>query len=241
MGVDCEDAERMKVVLFGATGMIGRGVLRECLIDAGVDRVLTIGRSPTNQRHDKLREIVHEELLDFTSIRNELAGYDACFFCLGITSAGMNEADYRRVTYDIALAAARTLVELNPTMTFVFVSGTGADSSERGRVMWARVKGATENAILALPFKASYVFRPAFVQPMHGIRSRTGWYNALYRVFGPLYPVLSRLAPGYMLTTEQIGKAMLHAARQGAPIRVLESRDIRALAAKAEARVTAAL
>jgi uncharacterized protein YbjT (DUF2867 family) len=219
----------MKVVLFGATGMIGQGVLRECLIDAGVDRVLTIGRSATGQRHDKLREIVHTDLLDFTAIRTELAGYDACFFCLGITSAGMNEADYRRVTCDIALAAARTLVDLNPTMTFVFVSGMGADSSERGRIMWARVKGATENAILALPFKASYVFRPAFVQPMHGITSRTSWYNAFYRVVGPLYPVLSRLAPGYMLTTEQIGQAMLHAIREGAPERVLESRDIRAL------------
>ena len=125
----------------------------------------------------------------------------------------MNEADYRRVTYDIAMAAARTLVELNPAMTFIFVSGAGADSSERGRTMWARVKGATENAILALPFRASYVFRPAFVQPMHGIVSRTGWYNAFYRVLGPMYPVLSRLAPGYTLTTEQIGKAMLQVAR----------------------------
>ncbi len=220
----------MNVILFGATGMIGQGVLRECLIDTGVERVLIIGRNPTGQHHEKLREIVHTDLLDFMAIRNELAGYDACFFCLGITSAGMKEADYRRVTYEIALAAARTLVDLNRTMTFVFVSGTGADSSERGRVMWARVKGAAENAILALPFKASYIFRPAFVQPMHGITSRTGWYNAFYRVVGPLYPVLSRLAPGYMLTTEQIGQAMLSVARHGVPKRVLESRDISAAA-----------
>ena len=141
----------------------------------------------------------------------------------------MNEADYRRITYDIALAAARTLVELNPSMTFVFVSGTGADSSERGRPMWARVKGATENAILALPFKASYVFRPAFVQPMHGIRSRTGWYNAFYSLLWPLYPVLSRIAPRYVLTTEQIGRAMLHVVRHGAPRPVLESPDVRGL------------
>jgi uncharacterized protein YbjT (DUF2867 family) len=219
----------MKVILFGATGMIGQGVLRECLIDPDVDRVLTVGRSVTGQYHAKLVEIAHKDLHDFGRIRNALSGYDACFFCLGVTSAGMNEADYRRVTFDIALAAARTLVELNPSMTFIFVSGAGADSSERGRTMWARVKGATENAILALPFKASYVFRPAFVQPMHGIRSRTRWYNALYAVFSPLYPVLSRVAPGYMLTTEQIGKAMLQVSRHGAPQRILESRDIRRL------------
>jgi len=219
----------MKVILFGATGMIGQGVLRECLIDPEVERVLTVGRNATGQGHGKLREIVRKDLRDFTPIRNELVGYSACFFCLGITSAGMNEADYRRVTYDIAMAAARTLVELNPGMTFIFVSGTGADGSERGRIMWARVKGATENAILALPFKSSYVFRPAFVQPMHGIASRTAWYNAFYRVLGPIYPVLSRLAPGYTLTTEQIGKAMLEVARRGAPKRVLESDDIRSV------------
>ena len=212
--------------------MIGQGVLRECLIDPGVERVLTIGRNATGQRHEKLIEIVHTDLVDFTAIRRELSGYDAGFFCLGITSAGMSEADYRRVTYDIAVSAARTLVELNPDMTFIFVSGAGADSSERGRVMWARVKGATENAILALPFKASYVFRPAFVQPMHGIVSRTGWYNAMYRVFGPLFPLLSRLAPGYTVTTEQFGRAMLALARAGTKYdgsQVLESRDIRAL------------
>ena len=226
--MDREGTARMKVVLFGGTGMIGQGVLRECLIDPGVDRVLIVGRSATGQRHEKLREIAQKDLRDLTPIRDQLAGYDACFFCLGVTSAGMNEADYRRITFDIALAAARTLVELNPAMTFVYISGAGADSSERGRVMWARVKGATENAILALPFKASYVFRPAFVQPTHGIVSRTRWYNAMYAVLGPLYPVLSRLAPRYMLTTEQIGQAMLYVARQGAPMRVLESRDIRA-------------
>jgi len=219
----------MKVMLFGATGMIGQGVLRECLLDPDVVQVLAIGRNPTGRRHEKLREVVHKDLLDLTPIRNELVGYGACFFCLGITSAGMNEADYRRVTYDIAMAAARTLVELNPEMTFIFVSGAGADSSERGRTMWARVKGATENAILALSFRASYVFRPAFVQPMNGIVSRTGWYNAFYRVLGPIHPVLSRLAPGYTLTTEQIGKAMLQVVRTGAPKRVLESRDIRSV------------
>jgi uncharacterized protein YbjT (DUF2867 family) len=232
VGVDRQGIDRVKAIVFGATGMIGQGVLRECLIDPGVERVLTIGRNATGQRHEKLIGIVHTDLVDFTAIRQELSGYDACFFCLGTTSAGMSEADYRRVTYDIAVSAARTLVELNPDMTFIFVSGAGADSSERGRVMWARVKGATENAILALPFKASYVFRPAFVQPMHGIVSRTGWYNAMYRVFGPLFPLLSRLAPGYTVTTEQFGRAMLALARAGTKYdgsQVLESRDIRAL------------
>ena len=219
----------MKVILFGATGMVGQGVLRECLLDPDVVRVLAIGRNPTGQRHEKLREVVHKDLLDLTPIRNELVGYGACVFCLGITSAGMNEADYRRVTYDIAMAAARPVVELTPDMTCIFVSGAGADSSERGRTMWARVKGATENAILALPFRASYMFRPAFVQPMSGIASRTAWYNAFYRVLGPIYPVLSRLAPGYTLTTEQIGKAMLEVARCGAPKKVLESDDIRSV------------
>ena len=197
--------------------------------------MLTVGCSVTGQHHAKLREIAHKDLHDFTSIRSELSGYDACFFCLGVTSAGMNEADYRRITYDIALAAARTRVDVNPSMTFIFVSGTGADSSERGRTMWARVKGATENAILALPFKASYVFRPAFVQPMHGIKSRTGWYNALYSVLWPLFPVVSRVAPRYVLTTEQIGRAMLglarrSATREGSSTRILESRDIKAAA-----------
>jgi uncharacterized protein YbjT (DUF2867 family) len=240
VGVDRPLAARVNVIIFGATGMIGQGVLRECLIDPAVERVLTVGRNATGRQHAKLREIVHQDLLDFTTIRSELGGYDACFFCLGVTSAGMTEADYRRVTYDIAMAAARTLVELNPGMTFIFVSGAGADSSERGRIMWARVKGATENAILALPFKASYVFRPAFVQPLHGIVSRTSWYNALYRVFGPLFPLLGRVAPNYTLTTEQIGRAMLSLARRSAereggaepPTRVLESGDIRSVTLK---------
>ena len=222
----------MNVLLFGATGMIGQGVLRECLLDDRVTKVIAVLRTPLDFTHPKLHTIVHRDFTDFAALGEEFTSVDACFFCLGITSAGMNEADYRRVTYDIAMAAARTLFELNPEMTFIFVSGAGADSSERGRTMWARVKGATENAILALPFRASYVFRPAFVQPMNGIVSRTGWYNAFYRVLGPIYPVLSRLAPGYTLTTEQIGKAMLQVARTGAPKRVLESRDIRSVTLK---------
>ena len=206
--------------------MVGQGVLRECLQDPSVERVLTIGRSAAGQRHDKLRELVVRDFADFSSIERDLSGYDACFFCLGITSAGMSEADYRRVTYDIAMAAARALVQLNPGMTFIFVSGAGADSSEKGRVMWARVKGQTENALLALPFKGVYVFRPAAIQPLNGIRSKTAWINAAYAVLSPLYPVFKALFPKYVTTTKAVGRAMINVARRGAPQRVLENQDI---------------
>jgi uncharacterized protein YbjT (DUF2867 family) len=206
--------------------MVGQGVLRECLQDPGVEQVLAIGRSGTGQRHAKLRDLMVKDFADFSGIERELSGYDACFFCLGITSAGLSEAAYRRVTYDIALAAARTLVKLNPGMTFIFVSGAGADSSEKGRVMWARVKGQTENALLALPFKGVYVFRPAAIQPLHGIRSKTTWINAAYAVLGPLYPVWKALLPKYVTTTELVGRAMINVARRGAPQRVLENQDI---------------
>ena len=219
----------MRVILFGATGMVGQGVLRECLLDPGVERVLAVGRTATPQREEKLHDLVVANFLDFSAVERELSGYDACFFCLGITSAGMTEADYRRVTYDFALAAAQTLVRINPEMTFVFVSGAGADSTGRGRVMWARVKGQTENALLALPFKGVYVFRPAAIQPLHGIRSKTSWINAVYAVLGPLYPVFKRLVPDYVTTTEQVGRAMLVVARRGAPKRVLENADINRL------------
>jgi uncharacterized protein YbjT (DUF2867 family) len=214
----------MRVILFGATGMIGQGVLRECLLDPGVIDVLSISRSATGQTHAKLRELLCADLLDLTPIEAELHGYDACFFCLGVSSVGMSEADYRRVTFDIAMAAAQILVRLNPGMTFIFVSGAGSDAG--GRSMWARVKGETENALLRLPWKAAYVFRPALVQPLHGIRSRTALYRALYIPLRPLIPLLVKLAPSFVTTTEQIGRAMLYAVRHGAPKRVLESADI---------------
>ena len=219
----------MNVVIFGATGMIGQGVLRECLRDPGVMHVLTIGRASTGVQHSKLRDLVHQDMWRYDSIERELSGFDACFFCLGVTSAGMTEADYERTTFGIAIAAAETLARLNPSMTFVHVSGAGADSSEAGRIMWARVKGKTENAILRLPFKASYVFRPGVVQPVHGARSRTAAYRVLYSVAKPLLPLLRRIMPGYILTTEQFGRAMLTVVRHGAAKRVLESTDISAL------------
>ena len=180
----------MKVILFGASGMVGQGVLRECLLDPEVTAVLSIVRSSTGQQHPKLREIVHKDFFDFSSIESELSGFDACFFCLGVSSAGMSEENYRRITYDITLAAAQTLVKLNPNMTFIYVSGAGTDSSERGRMMWARVKGQTENALLRLPFKAAYMFRPAVIVPLHGIKSRTRLYRVSYAVLGPLLPLL---------------------------------------------------
>jgi uncharacterized protein YbjT (DUF2867 family) len=219
----------MRVILFGASGMVGQGVLRECLLDPEVTAVLSIVRTSTGQQHPKLREIVHKNFLDFSSIESELSGFDACFFCLGVSSAGMSEENYRRVTYDIALAAAQALVKLNPSMTFVFVSGAGTDSSERGRVMWARVKGQTENALLRLPFKAAYMFRPGVIVPLHGIKSRTLLYRIPYAILGPILPLLKRLFPKYVTTTEKLGRAMLIAAKRGAPKPVLESSGINEL------------
>jgi uncharacterized protein YbjT (DUF2867 family) len=219
----------MKVILFGASGMVGQGALRECLADPEVERVLAVGRSELGQAHQKIREIVHKNLFDFIDIEIELQGYDACFFCLGVSSAGMNEPDYRRVTYNLTLAAARLLANLNPNMTFIYVSGMGTDSTGRGRSMWARVKGQTENALLALPFKA-YMFRPGFIQPLHGIRSKTLSYRILYAIVGPIYPILRALFPKYVTTTEEMGKAMLQVVKNGGANRVLESQDIHRLA-----------
>lgn len=219
----------MDVVLFGATGMVGQGVLRECLLDPDVHRVLSIGRGATGQQHPKLREIVRNDLFDFADIASDLCGYDACFFCLGVSAAGKTEDEYRRVTYDITLAAATVLVNCNPGMTFIYVSGSGTDSTERGRTMWARVKGSTENALLRLPFKAAYMFRPAGIQPMHGETSKTCLYRVFYVMARPLMPLLKRLLPRYMTTTEQIGRAMIAAARNGAPKTILETEDINQL------------
>lgn len=220
----------MNVVLFGGTGMIGQGVLRECLFDPNVDQVLSIGRTQTGRQSPKLREIVHDNFLDFSSIERALAGYDACFFCLGVSSAGMSEDAYRRVTYDFTLSAARALARQSPGMVFIYVSGTGTDSTERGRVMWARVKGATENALRTLGFRGVYAFRPGYIQPMHGITSKTGWYRAMYAVIAPLYPLLKAAAPRYVTTTEAMGRAMLAVAKNGWPKPVLETPDINAAA-----------
>jgi uncharacterized protein YbjT (DUF2867 family) len=216
----------MKALIFGATGMVGQGVLRECLLDPDVDTVVTIGRSATGVRDAKLSEILHADLLHYAEIEGELRGVDACFFCLGVSSAGMSEPEYTRLTYDITLAAGETLSRLNPAMTFIYVSGAGTDSSEKGNLMWARVKGRTENAIQRL-FKAGYAFRPGAIQPMHGERSKTAAYRMLYTITKPLLPLLRGLFPRYVLTTEEIGRAMLRVGKVGAPKKVLETWDIR--------------
>jgi uncharacterized protein YbjT (DUF2867 family) len=217
----------MKVLIFGATGMVGQGVLRECLRDAGVELLQTVGRSATAMKDAKVREVMHSDLLDIGAIAEQLAGFDACFFCLGVTSNGMTEEDYRRVTYGITLAVAEVLARLNPQLTFVYVSGAGTDSSEQGRSMWARVKGATENALLRLPFAAAYMFRPGIIEPLYGIKSKTRLYQIFYTLGGPLLPLLRMAFPNQVLTTEQIGLAMLAVARRGYAKSVLETRDIR--------------
>ena len=216
----------MKVILFGATGMVGQGALRECLIDPNVTSVLSVGRSPTGQQHAKLREIVHGDFTDFTAIESELSGYDACFFCLGVSSLGMDAERYRHLTYDVTMAAATTLARLNPNMVFIYVTGRGTDSTEQGSRRWARVKGKTENDLLKLPFRAAYMFRPNGIQPLHGVRSKTGWINAVYAVSAPLLSYLTRATPGIMTTSEKLGRAMIKVARSGFPRPILESEDI---------------
>src|SRR5215472_4908903 len=195
----------MNVLLFGATGMIGQGVLRECLVDHDVQLVQAVGRKATGAQHAKLREIVHQDLFHYEAIEAQLTGFDACFFCLGVSSTGMKEEDYARVTLGITTAAAEVLCRLNPQMTLVYVSGAGTDSSERGRSMWARVKGKTENALLRLPFQAAYMFRPGIIQPLDGIRSKTALYQVFYMLGRPLLPLLRAIFPSYILTTRQIG------------------------------------
>jgi uncharacterized protein YbjT (DUF2867 family) len=221
----------MKVLIFGATGMVGQGVLLECLRDTDVELVGTLGRTATGVRDPKLREIVHRDLLNYGGMEESLHGFDACFFCLGVSSSGMKEDEYKRVTYGITMAAAETLSRLNPQMTFIYVSGAGTDTSERGRIMWARVKGRTENALLRLPFKSAYMFRPGIIEPLHGVRSKTLAYRIGYTLTSPLMPLLRRAFPNFILTTEQIGLAMLAVAKRGAPKQILETKDIRAVLA----------
>jgi uncharacterized protein YbjT (DUF2867 family) len=216
----------MKVILFGATGMVGQGVLRECLLAPDVDEVLSVGRSRTGTAHPKLREVAHRDFADFRPLAAELTGYDACFFCLGVSSVGMEPEEYERITHGYTLAAATVLAEVNPGSTFVYVSGAGTDT--HGRARWAQVKGRTEDEVVALPLEG-YAFRPGYIQPLHGVRSKVRLYRWLYTPLGFAYPLLRRLLPKYTTTTEQVGRAMLAVARSGAPKRRLESVDINAL------------
>lgn len=220
----------MNVVIFGATGMIGRGALLECLDDARVQSVLVVGRRPCGMSHSKLRELIHRDLFDLETERGTLRGYDVCLFCLGVSSTGMSESAYRRITYELTISVVTLLTELNPDLTLCFVSGQGTDATGESRFMWARVKGETENALLAMPIRV-YMFRPGFIQPLRGVRSRTKSYQAIYTLLTPAIPLLRRLFPRHVTTTVDVGRAMLRVAGEGYDRRVLETVDINGLAA----------
>ena len=223
-------SRHVRVLLFGATGMIGAGALLECLADPRVESVLSVSRSPSGRTDPKLREIIRQDFFAYDDLRADFAACDACFSCLGVTSVGMSEAAYTRLTYDLTLAAAKAIVGSNRALTFCYISGAGTDSSEQGRSMWARVKGTTENALLALPFKAAYMFRPGFIQPVKGVRSKTGWYQAFYTATAPLSPLIQRLLPQVSTTTANLGRALIRVAVEGYATPILHSRDINALA-----------
>jgi len=206
--------------------MVGQGVLRECLQAGDVELVQTIGRAPTGQQHPKLRELVHADMWDYESVSDVLAQFDACYFCIGVTSSGMAEDKYTRLTYDMTLAAAKVLARVNPQMVFIYVSGAGADSSEQSRVMWERVRGRTENALLALPLRAVYILRPGMIQPLDGIKSKTAAYRVFYSLFKPVLPLLRAALPNQVLTTRMVGQAMLALTRSGSRSRVLEAAEI---------------
>ena len=218
----------MRVLIFGATGMVGQGVLRECLEDPGIESITIIGRTASGMVLPRVKEIVRADLFDYSGFETVFSAVDACFFCLGVTSSGMSEAEYTRLTYTLTLAAAQALSRIRPGTAFIYVSGSGTDSSEKGRSMWARVKGRTENDLLKLPLNA-WMFRPGFIQPMDGIQSKTPAYRRFYKAIGPLLPLLHKALPNQVLTTREIGQAMIALARDGYSKRILEARDIRAV------------
>jgi uncharacterized protein YbjT (DUF2867 family) len=217
---------KIKAIVFGATGMVGEGVLHECLHHPDVQSVLVVSRRPCNVHHPKLKELVHSDFFDYAAIEKDLKDYNACYFCLGVTSVGKNEQEYTRLTYDLTMQAARTLSRLNPSMTFCYVSGAGTDSTELGRIMWARVKGKTENDLMKFPFKAVYAFRPGFIKPIQGLKNAYG----ISKVLGKAYPVLKALFPKYVCTLEDLGRAMIRVTLTGYSKRVLENKDIAELA-----------
>lgn len=219
----------MKLILFGATGMIGEGALIECLKDPDVREVLAVVRRPTGRSHDKLRELVHADFLDYSAVEAQLRGYDACLFCLGIASSGMTEADYRRITYDFSMSAGKVLVRLNPQMRLCFISGAG--TSLESRPMWARVKGEAERDLLALPWRSAHMFRPALIQPLEGVTSGVPSYRTFYKLFGWALPGLKRLAPGQVTDTVVLGRALLRVARDGHALTFIENGDINQIGA----------
>lgn len=212
--------------------MVGKGVLLECLDHEDIGEVLVIGRSPVGMEHPKLKELIHKDFTDFSGEKNKLTGYDACYFCLGISAAGLTEEQYKKITYDYTLSLARTLLELNQDMTFIYVSGQGTDSTEKGRMMWARVKGKTENDLLNLGFKNAYMFRPGAIIPLRGIKSRTKSYQFMYDYFMWLVKGIKAIAPNSVVNTTQIGLAMINAMLKGYDKKVLKPKDILILSNK---------
>ncbi|AGK55868.1 NAD-dependent epimerase/dehydratase family protein [Bacillus sp. 1NLA3E] len=220
--------KKIKVIITGSTGMVGEGVLHECLQDPKVEQVLVINRKPCGVTHPKLTEIVHGDLFDLSPIEHLLSNYDACFFCLGVSSVGMKEAEFSRISYDLTLYVAGVLSRLNPEMVFCYVSGSGTDSSEQGRVMWARVKGRTENHLLQLPFKRAYMFRPGYLHPTKGLKNTHRYYHAI----SWMYPVMRLVFPQHLLTLRELGIAMIHSVSEGYENSILENKDIITLASK---------
>lgn len=220
----------MKAIITGSTGMVGRAALLECLEDTRVTEVLLINRNPIPISHPKIKEVLHQDFSDFSTIADQLAGYDACYFCMGVSAGGMSEADYRRVTYDFTMALATACYQANPEMTFCYVSGDGTDSTEKGRMMWARVKGKTENDILKMGFKDAYMFRPGIIQPLKGIKSRTKLYQFFYDWFGWLLPIIKGISKHSMTTTTNIGMAMIDVHLNGNEKKHLYNKDINKIA-----------
>ena len=219
-----------KVIVTGASGMVGKGVLLECLDHEQIGEVLSIGRSKSGVSHPKLKEIQHSDFLDFGGISDQLQGYDACYFCLGVSAGGMKEEEYHRITHDYTMTLANTLIRLNPEMTFIYVSGQGTDSSEKGRMMWARVKGKTENDLLSLGFSQAYMFRPGAIVPLRGIKSRTPAYQFMYTYFGWLIKLIQRMAPKSVTDTSAIGRAMINLTLGTYPRNIITPSDIYELA-----------
>jgi uncharacterized protein YbjT (DUF2867 family) len=219
----------ISVIITGSTGMIGKGVLLECLDDPRIERVLIVNRNPVGINHSKLKEIFLEDFIDPAPIQDQLEGYQAVFFCLGISAIAMKESDYSRITYDYTINFARTFLQKNPEGTFIYVSGTSTDSSEQGRIMWARVKGKTENELLRMPFKQAFMFRPGIIRSRRGIRSRTALYNTAYVILKPFWPLLIALFGNSITDTTKIGQAMIRLALEGSDKKYFENRDINAL------------
>jgi nucleoside-diphosphate-sugar epimerase len=218
----------IRVIITGSTGMVGRGVLLECLESPDVESILLVSRKPCDITHRKIRDILHRDFSDFSSIRDQLRGYDACFFCLGVSALGMSEERYTDLTYSLTRRFAEAILQVNPGAMFVYVSGTGTDSSERGRTMWARIKGKTENAVLSMGFRDAYAFRPGLILPEKGVKSRTAWYSVVYVLLKPFFPLLKKSES--VTTTAKVGQAMINAAISGCTKKHLENKDINLLA-----------